>query len=112
MTQSVPGRGGHDLEHLADEVLGHILVEEVAHGIYEDVARLFQVQRIVEHVGMTGHREAVAVVGLAHGLQPRGHALRVAVAAAGAGLGASGDRIPCGVGPFDARLRHGGRPPG
>ena len=55
--------------------------------------------------------EAIDVVGLAHRLEPAGHALGIAVLAAGANLAAASDRIPRGFGPLDGRLGHPERLP-
>ena len=48
--------------------------------------------------------KAGRVAGLAHRLQPVGHPLGIAVLAAGADLGAAGDRVPGHVGPLNGCL--------
>jgi hypothetical protein len=55
----------------------------------------------LDEVGVEGDFEAALVAGGAHGLEPLGHALGVTVFAPLADLGASGDRVPGPVGPFD-----------
>ena len=52
-------------------------------------------------VFVEGDLEAVAVGGVASGLQAAGHALGVAVAAADADLGTAGNQVPSSFGPLD-----------
>ena len=69
----------HHVEDLQDEIERDVLVEQVAHRIDEDHARLPPMQRQIEHVRMERELKAVTVVGLAHGAEPLRHALGVAV---------------------------------
>ena len=49
---------------------------------------------------MDGELESVLVIWLPHGFEAAGHSFGVAVLAPGADLGAPGDGIPGGFGPF------------
>ena len=96
----------HHLEDLVDVVVGHVLVEEVAHGVDEDGARLRPAERLVEALGAQLQLEA-ALVGVAgDAAEALGEGFGVAVGAAGADLGAARDGVPGGVGPLDLRALH------
>src|SRR6185295_7471460 len=99
----MPGSAFHDLEDVVDEALRYLLVEQVAHRIDEDPPWLSPAERSVEKVGLKGGSKALAIPGLAHGLKTFRHSFGVAELAARAHLGASGYRVPGGVGPFDGR---------
>jgi hypothetical protein len=54
----VPGRLGHDIEDLADEVGRHLSVEEVAHAVDEDDPRLAPAAWHVERLRVDRDAEA------------------------------------------------------
>jgi len=58
----------HDVEDPQDELLGHLVVEQVAHEADEDAAGLGPVQRRVEKILVGGHLEALGVAQLADSL--------------------------------------------
>lgn len=104
----MPVRPLHDAEHLLDVAGGHILVEEIAHGVHEDRPGLPPTKRQIKHLGLQGQLEPVCVVRLAHGLKALSHGFRIAMQAARADLGATCDRIPGSLSPLDRRMiRHG-----
>ncbi len=65
-------------------LLGHLLVEEVAHGVDEDSAPFTPTERQRELIGMERQLEAVPVARVAQRLETGGETLSVAVLAAGA----------------------------
>ena len=84
-------RAGHHLEYPPDEVERYVGVEEVAHRVDEHQPRRAPRVRDGQSVGVERQREAgaaraevavVAVLGLAHGLEPLGERERVAVVTA------------------------------
>ena len=103
--ESVPTSLVHHLEDLHDEVIGHLLVKEVAHGIHKDHTRLTPRHRYEQRPRVDCDLEAVPVLRLAHGLEPSGHSFSVAVLAANAELRAAGYRVPRSFRPFNARSR-------
>ena len=88
-------------KHLLDEGIGHILVEEVAHGVDEDSLWLPPFQRKIQCPFVARDPKAMSVVGLPHGLQAFCHTLGIAIQTAGADLCAAGDGVPRCLGPFD-----------
>ena len=105
--EAVPVRPGHDIEHALDVGERHAVVEQIAHRVDEHGLRLLPPEWQLQHVRLQCRQETAGVVGLAHGLQSRGHALGVAVLAARTDLGAARHGVPRGFGPFDGRLgRH------
>src|ERR1051326_7824639 len=102
--EGVPMRGFHRVENARDKFLGHLLVEEVAHRIYEDHARLAPMKWLLEARRAKCEIKAVLermAFGAAEALT---EALGIAVIASGADLGAARDRIPRRVSPFDGRI--------
>ena len=79
----------------------HVPVVEVAHRVDEDGLGPLPAEREVEGIFVQGDVKAVAVVGVAHGLEAAGHALGVAMFAAGADLGTARDGVPSCLGPLD-----------
>ena len=104
----VPVRRPHRVEHPVDEPAVHILVEQVAHGVHEDHARLPPSQRLVEARRPFVEVEAL-LVGVPLDAAPAlCEPLRVAEVAPARDFGAPGDRVPGRVGPFDGGFRaHG-----
>ena len=100
----MPARVRHDLERAADELLGHVLMEQVTHRVQKDTARFAPSERERELIGVECQVEAVAIARVAHRLEPRRETFRVAVFAARADLRAAGDRIPGRVSPLDRAL--------
>ena len=96
----MPIRPIHYVKYAGYELERNILVEEVAHAVDEDGLRLFPGHGQFEGVLVQGQLEGIPVVGGAHGLQPFRHAFGIAVLAAGADLGASGEWVPSGFGPL------------
>jgi hypothetical protein len=56
----------HDLEGPVDQVLGHRLVEQVAHAVDEDAPGLAPAEREGQQIGVERDGEAVPVAGIAH----------------------------------------------
>src|SRR5262245_20657110 len=94
----------YDREDAIDEEQRHGLMEEIAHGVDEDVSRLAPRERLVHHIRLQRDLETIAVARLAHGMKPQRHPLCITMFAPGADLGATGHWIPGRIGPFDARL--------
>src|SRR6267143_703529 len=95
----------HHVKDFSHELIGHFLVKEVGHRVYEYHLRLFPTQWHLESlrpkfqikslfVGMTGHTP-----------KPLGKRLCIAVLAPRTDLSAAGDGVPCRIGPFDRALR-------
>lgn len=105
--EGVPVRCFHGGEHLVHVIEGHALVEQVAHGVDENHARLFPRKRLFE-TGRSKRQveprlERVAL----HAAKPFREPFRIAVVATRADFRAARDRIPRRVGPFDfGGLRH------
>lgn len=91
----------HDLEDLLQKVEGHFLVEEVAHGVDEDQARLLPPPRFVQPFGVKGKAKPVGEV-VRKALRD---ALGVAILAARAHFGAARRRVPRLLRPLDRRAR-------
>ena len=100
----------HDVKDLLDELDWDAGVEQVAHGVHEDEARLAPAVRNPERVGVQGEREAwaaragiaiVLVLARSHRLQALGERERVAVVATKRGLVAASRWVPRGFGPLD-----------
>lgn len=79
-------------------------MKEVAHGIDKDCSRLLPAMGHFEQMRMQSNPEAVGIVATAGSFEAKRETFGVAVTAAYADFGASGDRIPCRFGPFDFRL--------
>ncbi len=91
----------HDVIRAADERLGHVLVEQVAHGVDENAARVAPPEWQRELVRMERQREPVAIAWITHRLEPECESLSIAVLAPWTYLGAAGDRVPGRVSPLD-----------
>ena len=110
-------RVGHHLEHPADEVERHVGMEEIAHRVDEHQPR--RAPSVGDGQGdlVEGQRESgtagagiaiVAVLGLAHRLEPIGERERVAVVTARRRAVTTRGRVPRRLGPLDARtVGHG-----
>jgi hypothetical protein len=92
----------HDLEGPVDQVLGHRLVEQVAHAVDEDAPGLAPAEREGQQIGVERDGEAVPVAGIAHRVETDGESFGVTVLAPRADLCAARDGAPGGVRPFDA----------
>jgi hypothetical protein len=77
-----------------DEGRWHIFVEEIAHRVDEDHLRLLPLKRKVENVWVESETEAVPIVRLTHRFKPLRHSFGIAVLAARAYLGTTGEWIP------------------
>ena len=100
----MPVCSAHYIKNFFYKVERHIFMEQIAHGIDENSARLAHPPRQVDQVVVQREVEAVGVAGIAHRLEPLGHALGVTVAAAFGDLGTAGDGVPGHLGPFDGRM--------
>jgi Glu-tRNA(Gln) amidotransferase subunit E-like FAD-binding protein len=98
---AVPAGLVHDSKDLLDEGERHVPVEQVAHGIDEDGLRALPAEGEGKGVFVEHDPEAIAVMGVADGLQAMSHALGVAVFAAGADLGTARYGVPGGFGPLN-----------
>ena len=97
----MPVRAVHDIEDAFDVVSRDLFMEEIAHRVDEDALRGLPVKRQFQHLRLQRELKSIPVVGLSHRLQALRKTLGIAMLAAGAYLGASGDRIPGRVCPFD-----------
>ena len=79
----------HDAADGEDIVKRHVLVEEVAHGVDEDPARLGPEEGLGQLVGDEAEVEALLVGMAGHAAKALGEGLGVAMGAAGADLGAA-----------------------
>lgn len=80
-------------------------MKHVTHGVDKNRGGSFYFQRSLQHMLMDRHVKTGGVVRLAHGAKTMGHSLRITMLTAWAYLGASGNRVPGGLGPFDFCLR-------
>ena len=93
--------GYNIVKDLFDETERHVPVVQVAHRVDEDGLGTFPAEREAEGVFVKGDFEAVTVMRVADGLEALGHALGVAMLAAGADLGTPRHGVPSCLGPFD-----------
>jgi hypothetical protein len=91
----------HDFKYFLDETQGNALMEKIAHGVHENHLRTFPRERQGQYVVMNSEVETVGIIGLTHCLQSARHSFRVAIPASLAYLGAAGQRVPCGLCPFN-----------
>ena len=99
--EPVPGRLDHGLECAEYEIVRDVLVEQIAHRVDEDEHRLLPFQGQPYPVVPQADVEALLEWVVRNATKTFREPLRVTVLAAGAHLGAAGDRVPAGVGPFD-----------
>lgn len=91
----------HCVKHIFDESVRHIIMKEVAHGIYEDEFAALPLEWLPESLRTELEIEATFVRVSRNTPEPLRKSLGVAVRATGADLGAARDGIPRGLGPFD-----------
>src|SRR5579872_4872571 len=97
----------HDIEYALNVIHRNVLVEQVAHGVYENAPGLTPGQREMEHLWLKSQPETVRIVALTHGLEAARHSLCVAMFASGTNLRAAGYWIPGSISPFNPRIvRH------
>ena len=92
----------HDVPHLAQVVVGDVLVEQVGHAVDEHVGRLPPPEGFVEPSRAQGDVEPLGPTAAA--AEPFGDAKRVTVVAPGAHLGTAGDRVLGVRGPRNAAI--------
>lgn len=97
----MPVRAVHDIEDALDVVGRNLFMEKIAHRVDEDSFGALPVEWQFQHLRLQCELKSVPVVGLPHRLQALRKALGIAMLAAGAYLGAAGDRVPRCIGPFD-----------
>lgn len=104
----MPGRFPHHLEDLLQKVERHFLVEEVAHGVDKDQARLSPPARLIQALRVQGELKSMREV-IGKALRD---ALSVAMFAARAHFCAARGRVPRFFRPFNSRARacHLGKP--
>ncbi len=90
----------HCFEDLQDEVLRHVLVEEVAHGIDKDAFRLFPAQRQVNSISPKPKVKALLVWVSGHAAEALSKRFSVTVSATWTDFCTTGDRIPSSIRPF------------
>ena len=91
----------HDGKDLADEVRIYASVKKVAHGVDEDCPRLSPAQRHSQNMRMQRHAKSIGIVATTRGLEAQREPFSVTVATTDADLSAAGNRVPCGLGPFN-----------
>ncbi len=91
----------HDPADLLDVVVGHSLVEQVAHRVDENHLGLRPPQRLGKLLGDELEVEPLLVRMPRHAPEPLGERLGVTMRTPGTDLRAAPDRVPGGVGPFD-----------
>src|SRR5574337_1616558 len=100
----MPESPAHDLKHSKNEVVWHVLMEQITPRTHEDpprfppMQRLFQFVRQQNDLGEWPRRWSRSE-------QARMNPFSVAVLAARPDLGAAFHGIPCRLSPFDCRLR-------
>lgn len=97
----MPRRFRHDFKHPLDKSERHVLMKQVTHGIDENRPRFFPCKGLFKRMFMKSQLESVSIIILAHGFQAFGHAFGVAEFAAGTDLGATRERVPSRLGPFN-----------
>jgi hypothetical protein len=104
---NVPVRTLHCAEHAIDEPAVDVLVEQVAHRVDKNHPGLLPLQGLFEP-GRPKLQVKALLVGMAwHAAPALGEPLGIAIVAAGTDPGASSNRIPRRIGPFDrGALRH------
>src|SRR5215831_10725947 len=100
----VPVRLLHGAEDVANEFLRHILMEEVAHRIHEDHARLAPAKWLFKPFGPECEIEAVFEWMARRAPEALRETLRIAEVAPSTDLRASRHGIPGRIGPLDGRL--------
>ena len=95
---------GYNVEDPGYKIERDIFVKEIAHGVDENGAGLFPIERYLQSMRVQGELEAVGIVGAAHRLEAAREAFGVAVFAAGTDLRAAGDGVPSGLSPFNLRV--------
>lgn len=92
--------GADGLHDAIDEFEGHIGVEDVAHGAYEDRAALLPSLGCVKVFGVQGQLKAVLILGLTHCMKSASHDFGIAMGTSAGCLGATRDGVPRLFGPF------------
>src|SRR5438552_18867761 len=100
----MPVRLNHHVEHPADEVFRHRLMEEIAHAVYEHETRLRPPKRQRNKIGVQRNLETIPVATVAHRLKTSREPLSVAMLAARTDLRAASHGIPSGIRPLDGPL--------
>ena len=101
----VPVRRLHGLEDFEDEVGRHSLMEEIAHRVDEDGARLFPFQWESETLGPKLEIKPLLKRMTWHTTEPLGKCLGVTVFTAWTDFRAPSDWVPGGVGPLDGGIK-------
>jgi len=94
----------HDVEDLKDVGVRYGFVKEVAHAVHKDQAWALPLKGLSESFGAQGWCEPDLVGVTGDASEALGEGLRVAVGASGRDLGAAGNRVPGGFGPFDVAV--------
>src|SRR5580704_18261903 len=90
----------HGVKGPDDMLPGNVLMEKVAHGVHENHAWLFPVERLQQAFGPDRDVKTVFEGMAPHAAESLGEPCSIAVVASGADLGAAGDRVPGGICPF------------
>src|SRR5258706_3883541 len=103
----VPRRAFHSIEHAINEILGNVLVEEIAHGIHKDHAARAPPERLIQPLRTKCKVETCLEWMTWTAAKSFGKALGITVIASGTDLRAASDRVPGGVGPlYCGRISH------
>ena len=106
--EHVPVGSTHDVADVRDEVGRDLIVEQVAHGIDEDLSRAFPVQRWFQLLGYESQIEAALKGVSGYATEALSEHLRLAELAARAHSRAAPDRVPGRVRPLNGRpVAHG-----
>ncbi len=100
----------HRDEYVPNELVGHLSMEQVGHGVDEDAARLLPAHGKLEARLPEAQIEALFVMVTGNATEALGKGQRIAVIAAGRNLSTPGNRIPCRIGPLDGRTASHCRP--
>jgi hypothetical protein len=104
----VPVGQRHHAGHANDELVRHVLVEQVAHRVHEHAAARRPQERVAEFLGHETQVEALLVGVALHTAEAFRERRGVTDFAAGADLRATADGVPRRVGPFDfGAVAHG-----
>jgi hypothetical protein len=98
----------HRVEDVADEFAGHVIMEEVAHRVYEYDPWLLPFFGKIDEIGMERESEAVSIAIGTHGMKPGRHPLGVAMLAALTDFCTASDGVPGHLRPFNTRVRSHG----
>src|SRR5689334_11894555 len=100
----MPARELHDTCDLDDVIVGHVLMKQVAHRVYEDHSRRAPLEGLAQLRRNEPEIKPLLVGVAGHPAKTLREGFRIAVGTSGADLGTATDRIPCRIRPLDRRM--------